>query len=162
MTASFHCCWTFPSRQMWVVSRWNSTGWSGLVEVRVSAVPREARPAPLLSRLPFAFIAVATSSSVGSIQSALATGCCGSLFGMSGSSMSDLEFSSERTNRTHLSRIRPLSRSSLPPSSRTHCDSTFLVSSSCTDWMFWKNLCWSPMRNCFFNSTTWRSKKTND
>ena len=28
------------------------SGWSGLVEVRVSAVPREARPAPLLSRLP--------------------------------------------------------------------------------------------------------------
>ena len=39
--------------------------------------------------------------------------------------MSDLEFSSERKNRTHLSPIRPLSRSSLPPSSRTHCDSTF-------------------------------------
>ena len=30
--------------------------------------------------------------------------------------MSDLAFSSERKNRTHLSRIRPLSRSSLPPS----------------------------------------------
>ena len=36
-----------------------------------------------------AFIAVAISS-VGSIPRALATGCCGSLFGMSGSSMSDL------------------------------------------------------------------------
>ena len=105
-----------------------------------------------------AFIAVAISS-VGSIPRALATGCCGSLFGMSGSSMSDLEFSSERKNRTHLSRIRPLSRSSLPLSSRTHCDSTFFVSSSCTDLMFWKNPCWSPMRNCFSNSTTWRSKK---
>ena len=51
-----------------------------------------------------AFIAVAISSSVGSIPRALATGCCGSLFGMSGSSMSDLEFSSERKNLTHLSR----------------------------------------------------------
>ena len=37
-----------------------------------------------------------------------------------------------RKNRTHLSRIRPLSRSSIPSSSRTHCDSTFFVSSSCT------------------------------
>ena len=25
MTASFHCCGTFPSRQMRVVSRWNSS-----------------------------------------------------------------------------------------------------------------------------------------
>ena len=65
----------------------------------------------------------------------------------------------ERKNRTHLSRIFPLSRSSLPPSSRTHCDSTFFVSSSCTDLMFWKNPCWSPMRNCFSNPMTWRSKK---
>ena len=55
-----------------------------------------------------AFIAVAISSSVGSIPRALATGCCGSLFGMSGSSMSDLEFSSEQKNRTHPLRIRPL------------------------------------------------------
>ena len=74
--------------------------------------------------------------------------------------MSDLEFSSEQKNRTHLSRIRPLLRSSLPPSSRTHCELTFFVSSSCIDLMFWKNPCWSPMRNCFSNSTTWRSKKT--
>ena len=73
--------------------------------------------------------------------------------------MSDLGFSSERKNRTHLSRIRPLLRSSLPPSTRMHCDSIFFVSSSCTDLMFWKNLCWSPIRNCFSNSTTWRSKK---
>ena len=106
-----------------------------------------------------AFIAVAISSSVGSIPRALATGCCSSRFGMSGSSMPDLEFSSERKNRTHLSRIRPLSRSSLPSSSRTHCDSTSFFSSSYTDLMFWKNPCWSPMRNCFSNSTTWRSKK---
>ena len=91
-----------------------------------------------------AFIAVAISSSVGSISRALATGCCGSLFGMSGSSMSDLAFSRERKNRTHISRIRPLSRSSLPSSSRTHCDSTFFVSSGCTDLIFWKNPCWSP------------------
>ena len=42
------------------------------------------------------FIDVAISS-VG----ALPTGCCESLFGMSGSSMSDLAFSSERKNRTH-------------------------------------------------------------
>ena len=52
-----------------------------------------------------------------------------------------------------------MSLSSLPPSPRTHCDSTFFVSSSCTDLMFWKNPCWSPIRNCFSNSTTWRSKK---
>ena len=25
--------------------------------------------------------------------------------------------------------------------------------------MFWKNPCWSPIRNCYSNSTTWRSKK---
>ena len=73
--------------------------------------------------------------------------------------MSDLEFSNERKNRTYLSRIRPLSRSSLPPSSPTPCDSTFFVSSSCTDLMFWKNPCWSPIPNCFSNSTTWRSKQ---
>ena len=77
-----------------------------------------------------AFIALAISSSVGSIPRALATACCGSLFGMSGSTMSDLEFSSERKNLTHLSRMRPLSPNSLPSSSRTHCDSTFFVSSS--------------------------------
>ena len=99
------------------------------------------------------------SSSSGSIPRVLATGCCDSLYGMSGSSMSDLVFSSERKNRTHLSRIRPLSRSSLPPSSRAHCDSAFFISSSCTDLMFWKNPCWSPMNSCFSNSTTWRSKK---
>ena len=91
---------------------------------------------------------------MGSIPRALATGCSVSLFGMS-----DLEFSNERKNRTHISRIRPLSRSSLPSSSRKHCDSTFFVSYSCTDLMFWKNPCWSPIRNCFSNSTTWRSKK---
>ena len=73
--------------------------------------------------------------------------------------MSDLEFSNERKNRTYLSRIRSLSHSSLPPSSRTHCDLIFFVSSSCTDLMFWKNPCWSPIRNCFSNSTTWRSRK---
>ena len=59
--------------------------------------------------------------------------------------MSDLAFSSKRKNRTHLSRIRLLSRSSLLPSSRMHCDSTFFVSSSCTKLMFWKNPCWSPV-----------------
>ena len=56
------------------------------------------------------------------------------------SSMSDLAFSSERKNRTHLSRIRPLSRSSLPSSSRTHCCSIFFVSSSCATLMFWKKI----------------------
>ena len=117
-------------------------------------------PASLLYlALTIAFIDVAISSSVGSIPRALATGCCGSLFGMSGSSISDLAFSSEVKNRTHLSRIRHLSCSNLPSSSRTHCDSTFSVSSSCTGLMYWKNPCWSPMRNCFSNSTTWRSKK---
>ena len=55
------------------------------------------------------------SYSVGSIPGALATGCRDSLFGMPGSNTSGLAFSSERKNRTHLSRIRPLSRSSHPP-----------------------------------------------
>ena len=73
--------------------------------------------------------------------------------------MSDLAFSSQRKNRTQLSRIRPLSRSSLPSSPRTYCNSTFFVSSTCTDLMFWKNPCWSLLSNCFSNSTTWRSKK---
>ena len=41
---------------------------------------------------------------------AFTTGCCGSFFGMSGSSMSDFAFSSERKNHTHLSRIRPCFR----------------------------------------------------
>ena len=159
MTASFHCCGTIPSRQMWVVSRWNSSRM-----VRSCWSPSFSSSAgtpsgPTTFSFAIAFTAVAISSSVGSIPRALATGCCGSLFDMSGSSMSDLEFSNERKNRTHLSRIRPSSRSSLLPSSRTHCDSTFFVSSSCTDLMFWKNPCWSPMRNCFSNSTTWRSKK---
>ena len=103
-----------------------------------------------------ALITVAISSSVGSIPRALANGC---LFGMSGSSMSDLAFSSERNNCTHLSWIRLLSRSSLPSSSRRHCNSAFFIFSSCTLLMFWKNPCWSPMRSCFSNSTTWRSKK---
>ena len=65
------------------------------------------------------------------------------------SNMSDLAFSSERKNRTHLSRIRPLShlsrirplsRSSLPSSSRTHCCSIFFVFSSCANLMFWKKI----------------------
>ena len=77
---------------------------------------------------------------------------------MSGSSMLDLAFSSERKNRNHLLRIRPLSRSSLSPSTRMHCDSTLFVSSSCPDLIFSKNPCWSPMRNCLSNPTTWRSK----
>ena len=45
------------------------------------------------------------------------------------------------------------------PSSWAHYDSNFFASSSCADLMFWENPCWSPMRNCFPNSTTWRSKK---
>ena len=73
--------------------------------------------------------------------------------------MSDFAFGSERKNRTYLSRVHPLSRNSLPSSSRTHCDSTFFVSSRCTGLIFWKNTCRSPVRNCFSNSTTWRSKK---
>ena len=95
---------------------------------------------------------------MGSIPKALATGYCDSLIEMSGSSMSDLTFSSERKNCTHFSRMRPLSRSSLPYSSRTHYDSSFFVSSSCTDWMIWKNPCWSPS-DCFSDSIMWSSKK---
>ena len=111
---------------------------------------------PHCFRVCTAFSAVAISSSVGSIPRALATGCCGSLFGMSGLGMSDLAFSSEWKNRTHLSRIRALSRSSLPSSSGTHWDSTFFVSSSCNDLMFWKIPYWSPMRNCFVQLTSSR------
>ena len=127
MTASFHCYGTFPSRQMRLVSRWNSSRM-----VRSCWSPSFSGSAgspsgPTAFSFAIASIAVAISSSMGSIPRALATGCCGSPFGMSGSSMSDLEFSNERKNHTHLSRIRPLSRSSLPPSSRTHCDSTFFV-----------------------------------
>ena len=159
MTASFYCCGTFSSRQMRVVSRWSSSRmvrscWSPSFS---SSAGRP--PGPTAFAFVIAFIAVKISSSEGSIPRALATGCCGSLFGMSESSMSDLAFSSERKNRTHLSRIRPLSRSSLPPSSRTHCDSTFFVSSSYTDLIFLKNSCWSPMHNRVSNSTMWRSKK---
>ena len=74
--------------------------------------------------------------------------------------MSNFAFSSKRKKRTYRSRIRPLSRSSLPFSPRTYSNSTFLVSFSCTYLMFWKNPYWSPMRICFSRSTTtWRSKK---
>ena len=96
-----------------------------------------------------------------SIPKALATGCCGSLFRISGSILLDLAFSSERKNRTHLSRTHTLSSSSLPSSSQTRCDSTFFVSFSYTDLMFWKNPCWSPTRNCFSNSMT-ALEETND
>ena len=53
---------------------------------------------PTTFALAIACIAEVISSSVGRIPRALATECCGSLFGVSGSSMSDLEFSSERKN----------------------------------------------------------------
>ena len=159
MTASLHCCGTFPSRQMRVVSRWNCSRMARSCCSPSFSSSAGSPSGPTAFSFAIAFIAVAISSSVGSIPRALAIGCCGSLFGMSGSSTSDLEFSNERKNRTHLSRTHPLLRSSLPPSSRTHCDSTFFISSSCIDMMFWKNPCWSPIRNCFSNSTTWRSKK---
>ena len=137
MIESFHCCETFPSRQMRVVSLMELQQ-DGPVLLESEFRSSAARPSsPTACAFAIAFIDVAISSFVGSIPRALATGCCGSLFGMSGSSMSDLAFSSECKNQTHLSRIRPLSPSSLPPSSQTHCDSTFLVFSSCTDLMFW-------------------------
>ena len=60
-----------------------------------------------------AFIAKATSPSVGSVPGAVAVGYCGSLFVISGLSISYFAFSSERKNRTHLSRVDILSRSSL-------------------------------------------------
>ena len=159
MTASFHCGGTFPSLQMRVVSRWSSSRMvrSCSSPSFSSSAGRPSRPTAFAFAI--AFIAVAISSSVGSIPTALATGCCGSLFRMSISSMLDFAFSSERKNRTHLSRIRPLSYISLPSSSPMHCDATFFVSFSCADLMFWKNPCWSPTRNCFSNSTTWRSNK---
>ena len=48
----------------------------------------KGRPSgPTAFAFAIAFIAVTTSSSVGSVPRALATGCCGSLFGMSGSRM---------------------------------------------------------------------------
>ena len=102
------------------------------------------------------------SSPVGSILRALATGCCGSLYGMPGSRMLDFMFSSERKNRTHLSRIRPLSRNILPSSSRTHCDSTFFVFSSCTDLMFRKNPCWVPHAQLLLQLNDEALEETND
>ena len=151
MTASFYSCGAFPSRQMRVVSPRNSSRMVLSCGSPSFSSSAGSPSDPTAFSFVIAYIAVAISSSVGSIPRALATGCCGSLFGVSGSSMSNFEFSNEWKNRTHLSRIRPLSCSSLPPSSRTHCDSTFFVSSSCTDLMFWKNPCWSPIRNCFSN-----------
>ena len=105
-----------------------------------------------------AFITV-TISSVGSIPRVLATGYCISLVGMSRSSMSNLTFSIERKNRTHISQIGPSSGNILASSSRRHCDPTFFLYSSCIGLMFWTSPCWSPMRKCFSNSMTWRSKK---
>ena len=105
MAASFYGCGTFPSRQMTVVSRWNS---SRMVRSRWSpsfSSSAGSPSGPTAFSFAIAFIAVAVSSSVGSIPRALPTGCYGSLFGISGSSMSDLEFSNERKNRTHLSWI---------------------------------------------------------
>ena len=106
-----------------------------------------------------AFIAAGISYFVGLIPRVHATGCWGSLIGISGSSMSSSAFRSERNNCTNLLRIRPLFRSSLRSSSRTHSDSTYSVFSSCTDLVFWKNTCWCSMRNCFSSSTTRHSKK---
>ena len=136
MTASFYCCGIFPSLQMRVVNRWISSRM-----VRSCRSPSfsksTGRPSgPTAFAFAVAFIAVAISSFVGSMLRALATGCCGSPFGLSGSSVSDFAFSSERKNRTHLSRIRPLSHSSLSSSSRAYCDSTFLVSSNSADLLF--------------------------
>ena len=105
------------------------------------------------------FIAVANSFSVCSVPRALATGCCGSLYRMPGSSILDYSFGDKRKNRTHLSRIRPVSRSSLPSSSRMFSDLTSFISSSRISLIFWKNPCSSPMRNSFSNSSTWCSKK---
>ena len=141
MTAYFHRCEIFLSRHIRVVSRWSSSRmvWSCWSPNFSSSTGRPS--VSIAFSFAIAFIAVAISSSVGSIPRALTTGCCGSLFGISGSSMSDLAFSSEWKNYTHLSRIRPLSRSGLHSSSRTHCDSTFFVSSSCTDLIFWNNSC---------------------
>ena len=106
------------------------------------------------------FLAVANSFPAGSFPRALATGCCGSLFGILESSV-DFSFSSERKNRTYRLRMRPLSRSSPPSPLRVYCDSTFFVSSSYTGLMVWKNPRWSFMPICFSNSITWRSKKQN-
>ena len=90
----------------------------------------------------------------------LATGCCSSLVGMSRSSMSNLTFSIERKDRTHLSQVGPSSGNILASSSRRHCNSTFFLYSSCIGLMFWTSPCWSPMRKCFSNSMT-AFKETN-
>ena len=98
-------------------------------------------PGHTASTFVLASIAVAISSSVGSIPRTLTTGCYGGLFSMPGSSMSDFAFSSEGKHRTHLSWIRLLSSRSLPSSSRTYYDSNVFVSSSCIDLIFWKDPC---------------------
>ena len=159
-TAYFTFGGIFPSRQMRVVSRWSSrrivrSCWSPSLS---NFTGRPSGPTAFAFVIA-SFIAVAISSSVDSIPSALVTAWRGSLFGMSRSSMWELAFNSEQKNRTHLSRIHLLYGTIFPSLSWPHCDSTFFISSSCTNLMFCKNQCWSLMRNCVFSLTTWRAKK---
>ena len=124
------------SRQIRVVSRRSSSKM-----VRSCWSPRFrsliGRPSGLsVFTFAIAFLTVPTSSSVNSVQTALATNCCGNLFGISKSSMPVLAFNNERKYRVHRLRKRPLSRGSLPSSSWMFCDSAFLVSSSWPDFMF--------------------------
>ena len=159
MTTSFYCLGTFPSSQMRVISRWSSSrmGRSCSSTSFGSSMGRPSHPTAFTFAI--AFIAVAASPSLGSVLRALATGCYGSLSEVSGFSMSDFAFSSERNNHTYLSWMRPLSRNSLSSSPRAYCDLTCFVPSSCTNFVFWKNPCWPHMCNCLSNSTPCISKK---
>ena len=141
MIASCHCYGTFPSRQMRVISWWSSGRMVRSCRSPSFNSSRGRPSAPTAFAFAIAFIDVETSSSVGSIPRVLAIVCCGSLLGISGSSVSDFAFSSERKNRTHLLRIRTLSRSNFPSSSRMYCDLIFFASSNCAGLMFWKNPC---------------------
>ena len=70
---------------------------------RSSCFNSTGRPSgPTAFALALTFIAVAIFSSVGSILRALATGYCESLFGMSGSRVSDFVFNGERKNLTKI------------------------------------------------------------
>ena len=154
--ASCHFYRTFPSHQMRVISRWSS-----IDPVRfccsLSFKSSTGRPSDLTAfAFTIAFIAVATSSSEGSVSKAFVKGCCGNLFGYCDQEcrISRLAASGRipLISREYVlclaavslprygcnvirpsSRIRPLSRSSLPSSSRMQYDSASFVSSSYTD-----------------------------
>ena len=142
---------------MRAVSRAVSAGWSCLVGSPRSSSSTGRPSGSTAFVFPISFITVAITS-VGSIPRTLATGCCGRLFGMSGSSISNLAFSIEQKNHTHPSRVRPLPCSAFLPRHRR----TVIRPSSSPQLHRFNVLEESllvshPQR--LSNSTTWRSKK---